>query len=150
MKKLRLERNDIGLIPIVVFLIVLMAILSDKFLTLSNVMQIFQQMSELGVLAIGGTVVIMTAAIDVSVTAVSALTGIVIGAAFQAGLGFGAAIGMGFAAAVCAGLLNGFLVGVLKINSILATLGTKSVFTGLRSSSARAWRSRRFLRSITR
>ena len=129
--KKRLERNDLALLLIVAALIIFMSILSDRFLRLNNVLWIFQQMSELGVLAIGGTVVIMTAGIDVSVAAVSALTGVVAAGCFQSGMGTVLSVVIALVAAVLAGMLNGLLVGVCNVNSIVATLGTKSVFSGL-------------------
>ena len=131
MKRLKMERNDLALALVLVVLIAVMSMLSDRFLRFGNLMQILQQMTELGILAIGGTAVIMTAGIDVSVTAVSALTGIMAAFCFRRGLGMAPAIAIALLTALLAGALNGLLVGVCKVNSIVATLGTKSVFSGL-------------------
>ncbi|MCI8524569.1 MAG: ABC transporter permease [Oscillospiraceae bacterium] len=131
MKRLKMERNDLALALVLVVLIAVMSMLSDRFLRFGNLMQVLQQMTELGILAIGGTAVIMTAGIDVSVTAVSALTGIMAAFCFRRGLGMAPAIAIALLTALLAGALNGLLVGVCKVNSIVATLGTKSVFSGL-------------------
>ncbi len=130
MDKKRIERNDLALIIILVVLVIVMSLLSDRFFNMNNLLWIFQQMSELGVLAIGGTIVIMTAGIDVSVTAVSAMTGLVAAYCFQHGMPTVASIAIAMTAALLAGAINGVLVGVCKVNSIVATLGTKSVFSG--------------------
>ena len=129
--RLKLERNDLALVIIFAVLVAGMSLLSERFLRLSNILNIFQQMTELGILAIGGTLVIMTAGIDVSVTAVSALTGIIAGFCFKRGFSLGPVLIISLASAIIAGMLNGLLVGVFKVNSIVATLGTKSVFSGL-------------------
>ena len=131
MKRLKMERNDLALALVLVVLIAVMSMLSDRFLRFGNLMQVLQQMTELGILAIGGTAVIMTAGIDVSVTAVSALAGIMAAFCFRRGLGMAPAIAIALLTALLAGALNGLLVGVCKVNSIVATLGTKSVFSGL-------------------
>lgn len=131
MKRLKMERNDLALALVLVVLIAVMSMLSDRFLRFGNLMQVLQQMTELGILAIGGTAVIMTAGIDVSVTAVSALTGIMAAFCFRRGLGMAPAIAIALLTALLAGALNGLLVGICKVNSIVATLGTKSVFSGL-------------------
>jgi len=131
MNKKKNERNDLALVLVLVGLIVLMSLLSDRFLRASNISWIFQQMSELGVLAIGGTVVIMTAGIDVSVTAVSAMTGIIAAYCFRAGLSLIPSVLIALIAAVLAGAINGLLVGIFNVNPIVATLSTKSVFSGL-------------------
>ena len=133
MKKLKfkMERNDLALLLMLVLLVFAMSLLSDRFFRVSNIMQILQQMTELGILAIGGTAVIMTAGIDVSVTAVSALTGIVAGFCFKNGLGMAPSVLIALATATVCGMINGVLIGMCKVNPIVATLGTKSVFSGL-------------------
>lgn len=129
--KLKMERNDLALLLMLVVLVLGMSLLSDRFLRMSNIMQILQQMTELGILAIGGTAVIMTAGIDVSVTAVSALTGIVAAYCFESGMTMFPSVVIALVVAVLCGMINGLLIGVCKVNPIVATLGTKSVFSGL-------------------
>ena len=103
MKRLKMERNDLALALVLVVLIAVMSMLSDRFLRFGNLMQVLQQMTELGILAIGGTAVIMTAGIDVSVTAVSALTGIMAAFCFRRGLGMAPAIAIALLTAMAKG-----------------------------------------------
>lgn len=129
--KIKMERNDLALLIMLVVLVLAMSVLSERFFRVSNIMQILQQMTELGILAIGGTAVIMTAGIDVSVTAVSALSGIVAAFCFRSGLGMLPSVTIALITALLCGMINGLLIGVCNVNPIVATLGTKSVFSGL-------------------
>ncbi|WP_210529619.1 ABC transporter permease [Rubellimicrobium arenae] len=73
-------------------------------------------------LAIGMTLVIATRGIDLSVGAVMAICGAVAAAAVDRGWGLGAAIPLALGAGLLCGLWNGFLVAVLRIQPIVATL----------------------------
>lgn len=73
-------------------------------------------------LAIGMTLVIATRGIDLSVGAVMAISGAVAAATVEAGHGAVAAVLAALAAGLACGLWNGFLVAVLKIQPIVATL----------------------------
>lgn len=129
--KIKIERNDLALVILLVIMIIVMSCLSERFLKLSNLMQILQQMTELGILTIGGTIVIMTAGIDVSVSALAALTGVIAAFCFQSGFTIWPSIAIALIVAIVCGAVNGLLVGVLNVNAIVATLGTKSVFSGI-------------------
>lgn len=73
-------------------------------------------------LAIGMTLVIATRGIDLSVGAVMAICGAVAAASVQAGHGALVAVLMALGTGLLCGLWNGFLVAVLKIQPIVATL----------------------------
>ncbi len=73
-------------------------------------------------LAIGMTLVIATRGIDLSVGAVMAICGAVAAAAVTSGYGVVAALVLALAAGLACGLWNGFLVAVLGIQPIVATL----------------------------
>src|SRR5579871_5510134 len=79
----------LGLIALCAFL----ALTTDTFLTLRNVLNILDQITVIGVMAIGMTLVILIGGIDLSVGSVLALSGMVMGAlGNRAGWPFGAAI----------------------------------------------------------
>ncbi len=73
-------------------------------------------------LAIGMTLVIATKGIDLSVGAVMAICGAVAASAVQAGHGVVVAVLLALGAGLVCGLWNGFLVAVLRIQPIVATL----------------------------
>jgi fructose transport system permease protein len=101
---------------------------SDRFLTTQNFSLILQQVMVVGVIAIGQTLVILTAGIDLSCGMVMALGSIVM-TKFAADYGLSApvAIACGIAATALFGLINGLLVTRLKLPPFIVTLGTLNI-----------------------
>jgi ribose transport system permease protein len=115
---------------IVVF--VFLSFASPVFLSADNLFNIGVQTSYTAVIAIGMTLVIITAGIDLSVGSVAALSGVV-GVVLMAHAGWPvvlAILGGILAGAIC-GLVNGLLVSVAGLNPFIATLGMLSVARGL-------------------
>lgn len=115
-----------------VVIFVVLAVLSPQFLSAANLSNILIQISTLVIVAAGVTVVVAAGELDLSVGAVAGLAGVVVTGllvnvtgnvplAILAGLGTGAA----------AGVVNGFLVAVLGVPSIIGTLGMISILTGV-------------------
>jgi fructose transport system permease protein len=101
---------------------------SDRFVSGENFSLILQQVMVVGVLAIGQTLIILTAGIDLSCGMVMALAGIVM-TKFAVDLGFPPYLCMLAALAVGAGfgLLNGLLVTKMKLPPFIVTLGTLNI-----------------------
>ena len=101
---------------------------SDRFLTGGNMSLILQQVMVVGVLAIGQTLIILTAGIDLSCGMVMALGGIVMTKfATELGLPPGLAILCGVAVTTLFGLVNGLLVTRVKLPPFIVTLGTLNI-----------------------
>ena len=85
----------------------------------------------LAIAALGQTLVVMQGGIDLSVAGGLSLY-VVIVTKYPAGDNSRllAAIGIAFLAAICAGSLNGWLIGRMRLNPIVATLGTNALFFG--------------------
>jgi ribose transport system permease protein len=88
--------------------------------------------SALAIASLGQTLVVMQGGIDLSVAGGLSLY-VVILTKYPAGDNsrLWPAIGIAFLAAVGAGLLNGFLVGRMRLNPIVATLGTNALLFGV-------------------
>ncbi len=101
---------------------------TDRFLTGENFSLVLQQIMVVGVLAIGQTLIILTAGIDLSCGMVMALGGIVM-TKFATELGLSPALAMlcGVAATCAFGLLNGLLVTKFKLPAFIVTLGTMNI-----------------------
>ena len=115
---------------IVVF--VFLSIASPVFLSADNLFNIGVQTSYTAVIAIGMTLVIITAGIDLSVGSVAALSGVV-GVVLMTKMGIPvvpAIIGGILVGGAC-GLVNGLLVSVAGLNPFIATLGMLSVARGM-------------------
>ena len=104
------------------------AMQSDRFLSTQNFALILQQVMVVGVIAIGQTLVILTAGIDLSCGMVMALGGIVMTkVAADYGLSAPVAIACGMAVTTLFGLCNGLLVTKVKLPPFIVTLGTLNI-----------------------
>ena len=101
---------------------------SDRFLTGENFSLVLQQVMVVGVIAIGQTLVILTAGIDLSCGMVMALGGIVMSKlAVEMGLPAPLAILCGIGVTALFGLVNGLLVTRIKLPPFIVTLGTLNI-----------------------
>jgi len=101
---------------------------SARFLSGENLSLVLQQVMVVGVLAIGQTLIILTAGIDLSCGMVMALGGVVMTKfAVDYGLNPYAAIACGLGVTTGFGLLNGLLVTRIKLPPFIVTLGTLNI-----------------------
>jgi fructose transport system permease protein len=101
---------------------------SDRFLEAQNLSLILQQVMVVGVLAIGQTLVILTAGIDLSCGTVMAFGQVVMTKlAIENGVAPLPAIGLGILTCVGFGLLNGGLVTGIRLPAFIVTLGTLNI-----------------------
>ncbi len=130
-QRIREALQRVGLLPAFLLLVLALSLLSNRFLTVSNLTVLVRQATINGIIAVGMTMVILTAGIDLSVGSVLALTAVVtadmlrhswpVGLAMLAGLALGAALG----------LVNGLLITRVRIPPFIATLGMLAVGRGL-------------------
>ena len=101
---------------------------SDRFLSVQNFSLILQQVMVVGTIAIGQTLIILTAGIDLSCGMVMALGGIVMTKlAVAGGMNEYLAIACGLLACMAFGLLNGLLVTRIRLPPFIVTLGTMNI-----------------------
>ena len=113
-------------------LCVALTIYSPFFLTKDNLLNVIDQVTVLGVLALGMTAVIIIGGIDLSVGAVLALAMMVLGwLSHDGGLPISLAIVGALAAGAAAGAVNGLLTTKAKLPAFIATLAMFSVARGL-------------------
>ncbi|WP_129785547.1 ABC transporter permease [Promicromonospora panici] len=115
-----------------VLLIAVMSFLSPVFLTTNNLINILVQVSYIGIMAAGATLIIILGGIDLSVSAVLGLSFMVVAVTYQnLGWPFWICIIVGLATGTGIGLLNGVLVAFGKVQAFIATLATMFAATGL-------------------
>jgi fructose transport system permease protein len=101
---------------------------TDRFLTGANLSLIVQQMVVVGTLAIGQTLIILTAGIDLSNGSIMALGSVLMtGLAVNSGIDPLLAIGIGFGVCMGIGFLNGILVTQLSLPPFIVTLGVLNI-----------------------
>jgi ribose transport system permease protein/putative xylitol transport system permease protein len=103
---------------------------NDRFLAPENVMGVVRSAAILGVMALGVTFVVISGNLDLSVGSMMSFSTIVV-LDLHDKLGPTLAIPAMFAMTLCLGALIGFLVGYLKLNSLIVTLGMLSAIHGL-------------------
>jgi ribose transport system permease protein len=111
-----------------------LAVSTDTFLTVRNVLNVLDQITVLGIMAIGMTLVILIGGIDLSVGSLLALAGMVFGVVSHPDyLGMPVLFGIAAALTVAGlcGLVSGLLVTLAKLPPFIATLAMMSVARGL-------------------
>jgi len=106
------------------------AIAADHFLTTDNFLNIGRATAVFGIAALGLTVALIAGALDVSFGAVMSVCGILAAERIAAGDGAAAAVAVALAVGVGLGLVNGLLTAVLRLDALIVTLGTFSIFGG--------------------
>jgi fructose transport system permease protein len=123
-----------ALSPAVVLVVaaIVFGLLNPRFYAPANLSLIAQQVAVVGALAVGQTLIIMTAGIDLSIGAIMVFTSIVMAAsASKFGMPGPAALAIGLVVGTLAGGLNGLLVTRLRLPPFIVTLGTLNIFTAL-------------------
>jgi len=110
---------------IIAFVIIFVAasLMTSKFLVLNNQLNILMQVSIIGIVSLGMTIVMLSGGIDLSVGSVVALVGVITVISLNATGSIFVAILTALIIGTFAGFLNGLMVAKGKIASFIATLG---------------------------
>jgi ribose transport system permease protein len=121
---------DYGVLLVLVALFIYFSIASPYFLSVHNLLNIGYAASITGILAVGITIALIAGQLDLSIGAIVGLSTVIIATAqVNHGLPYSVAIALAVGAALIVGLINGFLVVNVGINSIIVTLATLGVAT---------------------
>lgn len=104
---------------------------TDGFATRANLLNVGQQSSLIGIMAVGMTFVIICGEIDLSVGSIYVFASMVTGMLLQHDVPWVLAVVIGVASGAGCGAVNGVLTVVLKVPSFIVTLGTLSIFRGV-------------------
>jgi ribose transport system permease protein len=117
-----------------VLLFIVLSFLAPNFLTARNLINVVDQVTVLGILAVGATAVIITGGIDLSVGSVLALSTMVLGwLSHDGGWPLWAAMLAAVAVGAAAGSLNGLGVTFAHLPPFIATLAMMSIARGWRT-----------------
>jgi ribose transport system permease protein len=100
-----------------------LAVASDAFLTVANLLNVLRQASLLFLIASGLTLVIVTAGLDLSIGANVGLSACLAAAAIQSSGSITLGIGAGLVCGVAIGVLNGSMITLLRLPPFIATYG---------------------------
>ncbi|MDX1604711.1 MAG: ABC transporter permease [Candidatus Competibacterales bacterium] len=119
-----------GILVAFVFFMIIFALASERFLGVDNVLGVIRSSTIIGVMALGVTFVVISGNLDLSVGSLMSFSTIVV-LDLHDQIGPELAIPAMFAMTLAIGALIGFLVGYLKLNSLIVTLGMLSAIHGL-------------------
>lgn len=115
-------------------LVVFFSIVTDEFLSVTNILKVVNDAAVVGTLALGMTFVLILAGIDLSVGAVVTLTTVLLGVLLvdiEAPIAL--AIGLALLAGAGVGLANGLIIVKMEVPPLITTLGTLSILAGINS-----------------
>ena len=126
---LRSWEFTIFVLLIVVFIINLF--LSPALFRIVNLFDATLTFTEKSILTLPMALLIISGVIDISIASISAMSGVILGVCYKAGLAIGYATIIGLLVGLVAGLLNGLIITKLKIPSIVVTLAMMLFYRGI-------------------
>jgi fructose transport system permease protein len=124
----------LGPFIVLIAAVIAFSTMSPRFFSAPNLSLVLAQVTVIAVLALGQTLVILTAGIDLSVGAIAVFSSILMAHfATEAGVPGPLALIIGLVLGTAMGALNGVLVTRLKLPPFIVTLGTLTIFFSLNS-----------------
>jgi ribose transport system permease protein len=125
---------------IFISLCILLSLLSENFLTLSNLLNVALQTSIVAITAVGMTFTMLTAGIDLSVGSIVALSSALsAGLIIKQGLPIYPAMALALAAGAGLGAISGLLIVKGRLPPFVATLAMMAIGRGLTLAYTRGW-----------
>lgn len=123
--------ENLSLVIALVLLVAVIASQTEFFFSSRNLFNIGQNMAVVGLVAVGMTVVIVSAGLDISAGSIAGCASVVCALLVsQAGTVAGGIAG-GMAMGLVLGLVNAVIINYLRVNAVVATLATFSAFRGV-------------------
>lgn len=123
-------RRYLILIGILILMLIGFSTKSAVYASMANFTNITSKFSEIGLIAASMSLVMMTGDIDLSVGSVMCFSAFTAGALMQVNVPVALAVILALLAAAAIGLMNGFMIAVLKMQPVIVTLGTMTAFRG--------------------
>ncbi|MGI9948734.1 ribose ABC transporter permease [Vibrio hyugaensis] len=114
-----------------IFLIVVVSFLNPNFFTVDNILNILRQTSVNAIIAVGMTLVILTAGIDLSVGSVLALCGAFAASMIALEVPVLIAVPTALLAGAALGAISGIIIAKGKVQAFIATLVTMTLLRGV-------------------
>jgi rhamnose transport system permease protein len=124
--------QELVLLIALVAALAVLSVMADRFMSVDNLLNQGRLMTEVALVALPMTYIIITGGIDLSVGSIMGLTAILLGVFWKnLGLPLPAAVALAMLAAAAAGFLNGLLVTRIRVPPLIATLATLALYRGL-------------------
>ncbi|KQT42967.1 ABC transporter permease [Aureimonas sp. Leaf454] len=127
-----LLRHEAILTLILVVALAVLAANNERFFTAANLLNQGRLMTEVGLIAVPMTFVIITGGIDLSVGSILGLSAILVGVFWKwLGLPLPVAMGLSVVVGTACGIANGVIITRFRVPPLIATLATLALFRGL-------------------
>ncbi len=123
--------RELTIFVVLLLIIAVFSVQNPMYLDIDNLLDILEQASINGFLAIGVTFAIITSGIDLSVGSVMAVSIVACGQLAVMNLPPPVVLVLGLILGIVLGSLNGFLITKMKLQPFIATLGTNSILRGV-------------------
>jgi ribose transport system permease protein len=116
---------------VIVILCVGVASLNPRFLSLGNIMIVLQQISVVGILTMGMSLLLISGGIDLSMGSIMVFSAVVMAKIIMGGGSVPSAIVVGILVAVLFGFVNGVIIAKSRCMPLIITLGMSNVYYGI-------------------
>jgi rhamnose transport system permease protein len=124
--------HEVVLAVVLVIALAVLALLTDRFLTVDNLLNQGRLMTEIGLLALPMTFIIITGGIDVSIGSALGLCAILLGYSWKTfHFPLPAAIAFALAVGTLCGFVNGWFITRMRVPALIMTLSTLALYRGL-------------------
>ncbi len=123
--------ENLSLLIALALLVALIAVQSDAFFTGRNLFNIAQNMAVVGLVAVGMTMVIVSAGLDISAGSIAGCAGVVCALVVTTAGTVAGGVAGGVLVGMALGLVNAGIINYLRVNPVVATLATLSAFRGV-------------------
>ncbi len=136
----RMGLRELALVPVIILLMIFGSMISGAFLRPSNLLNILQQSSELSIIVIAQSLILICGKFDLSLESIVGFAPmlaawLIVSDTLIGGSGVGLSGGLGIVVVLLTGALigaiNGFLVVKLKLNAFIATLAMLILLRGV-------------------
>jgi ribose/xylose/arabinose/galactoside ABC-type transport system permease subunit len=125
-----MKRHGI-LIAIWIVLLSIFSWRSPEFPRIGNLLDMTRHLTEIGIMALPMTALLISGAIDLSVASMLAMSGIIFGWSYRTGIPTLPSLILSLLGGVGMGALNGVCIAFLRLPPIIVTLATMTLFRGL-------------------
>lgn len=122
--------RELGVFIGFIGLFIVFSLATPVFFTLDNLINIIRQVSLLGILSMGMTMVIGSGEIDLSVGSIYGMSAMFAGLLMTSGVPIWISVVLGIFAGIAAGTTNGLLVTYARVPSLIVTLGMLNIARG--------------------
>ncbi|MEA4912441.1 MAG: ABC transporter permease [Oscillospiraceae bacterium] len=122
--------DEFMILVVLIALCAAMSILTDRFLTMTNIMNVLRQISTVGITATGLAFVIMTGGMDLSTGSIISIGGMTLAFLYTHGVNIYLALLLALLLGAVIGSINGMIIMRFSLNPFVVTLATSYIIKG--------------------